>query len=499
MVKLSDPDVGQEAGIAAIALSARRSSQDPMTSLGRRLKKRLRMNDSRMMRVMAVAGATYLGRFGQGLVVLITLPMARQALSPELFGVWMMLSALLGFMAFTDLGIGNSVLNKVTQAQATNDPAGLRRTLASGYAVTSAIGVVCLLSWLVWSQVSLEPTALAGDITRAHRAEVMSALTVFAVVLAVNVPSSLIQRVQLGMQQGYWVGTTQFAAALISLAAVPLVLRNGGGVAALVASTLGVQACANVVNTLVWLRANDMLRLSDWTGSLDASTMRALLRTGGMFCLLQLAAAFTFQSDAIVITHALGPAAYGDFAVVQRVFLFVSMVMSAAMVGLWPAFGDALARGEIAWVRRVLLRSLGSTLVVMGSLCVLLTLSMDWVMKLWLGAPHPVALGLTALLASWALVESLGLIVASLLNGANMIRAQVLMALAMASAAFCGKWLLVRWIGVEGPVLATLIAYCCIAIPGQTLLVRSLFRRAGRLPASAPNLVRDEPKPNTPP
>jgi len=450
------------------------------------------------MRVIAVAGATYLGRFGQGIVVLITLPMARQALSPELFGIWMMLSALLAFMAFADLGIGNSVLNKVTHAQATNDHAGLRRTLASGYAVTSGIGVVCLLGWLVWSQVSPEPTALAGTITRAHHAEVMSALTVFAVVLAVNIPASLIQRVQLGMQQGYWIGTTQFAAALITLAAVPLVLRGGGGVAALVAATLGVQACANVVNTVVWMRANDMVRLSSWTGALDASTMLALLRTGGMFCLLQLAAAFTFQSDAIVITHALGPTAYGDFAVIQRLFLFVSMVMSAAMVGLWPAFGDALARGEIAWVRRVLLRSLVGTFVVMGTLCVLLTLSMDWVMKLWLGTPHTVPFGLTALLASWALVESLGLIVASLLNGANMIRAQVLLALVMASAAFGGKWLLVGWIGVEGPVLATLIAYCCIAIPGQALLVRSLFRRAGRLSASAPTLVHAEPKSKTP-
>jgi len=62
------------------------------------------------MRVIAVAGATYMGRFGQGIVVLITLPMARQALSPELFGIWMVLSALLAFMGFAGLGIGNSVL-----------------------------------------------------------------------------------------------------------------------------------------------------------------------------------------------------------------------------------------------------------------------------------------------------------------------------------------------------------------------------------------------------
>ena len=40
------------------------------------------------------------------------IPMTRAALPPELFGVWMMLSSLLGFFVFTDLGIGNAVLNK---------------------------------------------------------------------------------------------------------------------------------------------------------------------------------------------------------------------------------------------------------------------------------------------------------------------------------------------------------------------------------------------------
>jgi O-antigen/teichoic acid export membrane protein len=159
--------------------------------------------DSRFRIVVATAGASYLGRFGMGIVMLITLPIARHILDPELFGVWMMLSALLGFMAFADLGIGNGVLNKTTQAKASGNVLELRRILVSGYVCTSLVGVAVYLIWLLWMQLSATPTAVAGDIHEANRAEVLQAFHVFAAVLAINIPASLIQRVQLGMQQGY--------------------------------------------------------------------------------------------------------------------------------------------------------------------------------------------------------------------------------------------------------------------------------------------------------
>ena len=41
--------------------------------------------DRRLLRVVATAGASYIGRFGAGIVVLVTIPMARKTLDPELF------------------------------------------------------------------------------------------------------------------------------------------------------------------------------------------------------------------------------------------------------------------------------------------------------------------------------------------------------------------------------------------------------------------------------
>lgn len=439
------------------------------------LRAKLATMDARLLRVIATAGASYLGRFGMGIAVLVTLPMARRTLDPELFGVWMMFSALMGFMAFADLGIGNGVLNKTTQAKASGSAAELRRVLVSGYACTSLIGAAVYMLWLLFTQLSTTPTVVAGVIKDANRAEVLQALHVFAAVLAINIPASMIQRVQLGMQQGYWNGIAQFANAVLVLIAVPLTLRQGGGLPALVLATLGVQAAVNVANTVIWLSRSDLLG-GGWSGALHVGTMGGLLRTGSLFFILQMAAAFAFQSDSIVITQTLGQQAYGDFAVVQRLFLFISMILNAAMVGLWPAFGDAIARDNTGWAVRVLQRTMVAAALVALAGTALLSAVMPWLMANWLKVSWTPSWMLLAVLSAWTIVDAVSAPTAAYMNGANILRLQVIFAIVMAAAAFGIKWILTPSYGAAGSVLATLVAYSAVSIPGQIYIFMRIFR-----------------------
>lgn len=447
-----------------------------MKSLSIKLTETMHEMDARLLRVVVTAGASYFGRFGAGLAVLVTLPMARRALDPELFGVWMMLSALFGFMAFADLGVGNGVLNNITQARASRDDIQLRRTLLAGYACTGSVGVALALGWLAWAHCSSDPTVLAGAINPAHRGEVLAALSAFALVLAVNIPASLVQRVQLGMQEGYWNGIAQFIGAMATMVAVPLTLRHGGGVDMLVFATVGVQAAVNVANTVIWLGRRQLLGVRCWRGTLHAPTLVKLLSSGVLFFLLQASAAFAFQSDAIVISQTLGQAAYGNFAVVQKLFLFVSMLLTAAMVGLWPAFGDAIASGNMTWVRKVLRRGIlaagGAALLASSALA----LAMPWILSHWMHTLLQPVWTLLLALATLTVMDAMANVLGAFMNGANILRAQLFFAVTMASTAFGAKWLLTPLLGATGAVLSTILAYCLISVPGQIFIFRKAFR-----------------------
>lgn len=419
--------------------------------------------------------ANYSGRFGAGMSLLVTIPLARQGLGPELFGSWMMLSALMSFFAFMDFGLGNAVINRVAAARVLDDPKVLGRVLASGYFCTAILALFLLTAWAAWLYLASEPTTVAGKVAPVLQPVVLEALNLFVILLAINIPAGLIQKIQLGYQHGHWIGTAQLVSSLITICAIPTVLHYGGGLYMLVIASLGVLVMVNMASAGLWMFLERYHIKLDWSG-VNSSEVKNLFKTGSYFLAIQVASALAFQSDAIVITQLLGQAEYGDFAAVQKIFVFATMITSAALLGLWPAFGDALARGDHAWAVRALKHAIGLTLVIMGPICIFLALSTDYISRLWLGTNIAPPLLLTTLLACWAMIEALGMVIGTFLNGAGIIKAQAVVAIAMAALAFIGKWILVGKYGVTGGVLATIIAYCVIAVPAQLYIMRRHFK-----------------------
>jgi O-antigen/teichoic acid export membrane protein len=419
--------------------------------------------------------ASYLARLCAALTLLVTIPMARQYLDAERFGVWMMLSSLLAFFAFADLGLGNGTLNRVTQALAHRDKGLASRIMRAGYQCTGALALALGLAWLVYTGTAQNPLAFAGRISAEHRQEVLTAFHLFVLLTLLNLPGGLVQKFQLGAQDGHWVGLGQGAASLGTMIALPLALYLHLELGWLVLASIGMQSLVNGISTLWWLQFRGYLGpLSRAQSSL--ALIRSLFATGAMFFVLQLCAAFAFQSDAFVIAQLRGQAEYGDFAAVQKVFLSCATLTSAALLGLWPAFADALGRQDFAWARKVLWRAMASAALVMGALGIGLTLSMPELSRVWLHMPVPPSIGLTVLLATWMLVETLGNIVGALLNGAGLVRPQMLAAVVMASVAFAAKWLLVDHWGPVGAVLATLLAYVTISVPTAAYLLHRLLQ-----------------------
>jgi hypothetical protein len=99
-------------------------------------------------------------------------------------------------------------------------------------------------------------------------------------------------------------------------------------------------------------------------------------------------------------------------------------------------------------------------------------------LRLWVGnAVDPPFLLLLGL-GLWKVVDAGGTALHMLLNGAHVIRAQVVIGLTMASVAIALKIVLVGKFGAPGVVWGTLIAYSvCSIIPSLLIVQRILQRR----------------------
>lgn len=430
----------------------------------------------RTQAILRTAAASYASRLISVVVVLWTIPMARATMEPDRFGLWMMLGSLVAFLSFADLGVGNGVLSRLTQALQTGEPKEAGRVMVAGYVCSLLAALALVLAWCLWLATATDPLAFAGSVSEPLRREATLAFTVFVLLAASNIALQLCQRFQLAHQDGHWLGIAQLVSSAGTLATVVPALQAGASLSVLLLCTLGIQAAVFMGSSLWWISKRRL-----WGVFLRPSTTRwhvgGVFRRGGLFFVLQLCAGFAFQSDAFVISRLVGQAEYGDFAAIQRVFQSLSGVMAGALVGLWPAFGDALGKDDLPWVRRALAKALlitvGSTVLLAGAL----VLAMPWLSAHWLGMQHAPSLALPLAFAAWAAIESAGLVTANLLNGAGIVRAQLLIALAMAACSFAAKWWFVAQVGPWGAVAATIVAYVLISAPAQAWLLRELLFR----------------------
>jgi O-antigen/teichoic acid export membrane protein len=425
----------------------------------------------RHRRVALSALASALAKIISVSTALISVPLTLHYLGPERYGLWMTISSLVAILAFADLGIGNGILNVIAAAHGRDDRAAIKRYVSSGFYVLSAVAVGLLVLFAVAYRFVSWPALFNVKTTLAQQ-EVGPAVAVFFACFALAIPVAIVQRVQMGLQRGFLASLWQCVASVLGLVGVVIAIRHEAGLPWLVLAFMGAPLIASAVNSLLFFgRTEPALAPARAAVSKDAAWQ--LLRTGSLFLVLQVVAAVAYASDNFIIAHLLGVPAVADYAVPERMFSLITVVLAMVLAPLWPAYGEAIARGDAAWVRRTLRRSV-TTAVALSAICAFsLVLLGPWLIEAWVGKAVMPSVVLLMAFAVWKTVEAGGNALAVFLNGAHVVKAQVVMAILTAGVALPLKIVLVKSVGVAGAVTATVVAYLVFtALPIYFLLPR---------------------------
>jgi len=407
------------------------------------------------------AALTGLGSLaGKGLsflTLLISVPLTLHYLGVERFGMWMTISSVMTMLTFADLGIGNALLNMVSEANGRDDPELANRLISTAFFIVAGIaaGLTILFAlaypFVAWSRVFNVTSERAI-------AESGPALAVFAACFFVSLPLNLAPRVHLGYQDGVindiWSGIGN----VTGLIAILVVIYLRGGLPWLVLALSGGPLLATFMNGFLlfgfqrpWLRPK--------FESFSRECVRRLFGLGSMFLLLQIFMSLAFLSDNIIIAHVIGAVAVAQYAVPQRMFGFVSILIGLLLGPLWPAYGEAVARGDHQWVGLTLRRSLLYAVLVSGAAAAVFVIFGHAIVWLWVGRDINPSVMLLIGFGVWTLISSAGHAIAMFLNGAGVLRFQIMIALSMAVAAVFLKILLATHMGVTGVIWGTDVAY----------------------------------------
>jgi O-antigen/teichoic acid export membrane protein len=438
----------------------------------------------RVRRALLTAGSAALARIVSMAGPLITIPLVLHYLGHEQYGLWMTITAMVGMFTFADLGLGNGLMTAICRAEGRCDLQESRRCIASAFIALSAVAAVLCSLFLIsfpfipWSRL-LNTTS--PDLLRQSGAVVAICFMAFLA----SLPLGVVQRIQCGLQQGFQSNCWQCAGSVINVVVVLISVKAHAGLPVLVLGVAGVQPLVSLLNGWVFFgfqcpQLRPRLQDFHW------DTARRLLGTGLWFFLVSILMAVGISSDNIVIAQVLGLDSVAIYSVPARLAVYLGTVASMLYLPFWSANGEALARGDIDWVRRNTARIMKWNVLITGSAGIVFATVGPIGLHLWIGPKFSPGMFLFAGMAAWAFLTSVAGPLFMILNGANAIRVQVLMFGLFCPVAIALKIFLARRLGIAGVVWASVLPYALIVMPMVVWKAKQVLRRADQLAQKTP-------------
>lgn len=389
--------------------------------------------------------------------MLISVPLTLGYLGPERFGLWMAISAVISMLGFADFGLGNGILNAISHASGRNDKQAIHQSVSNGIIMLTVIGGLFLLMFLAAYQTIPWPSVFNVS-SAAAALESGPVVLVLFLCFVFTLPLGATQKIQLGLQQGYWANLWESAGSLLGLLGIVVAIQLQAGLQWIALSMAGVPVIFRAVNTFIFFGFQER-RLRPSFGHLKFEVVRRLIRTGLLFFVLQLAVVVGFQSDNIIIARILGVEAVAGYDVALKLSTLPAMFIGLLVVAQWPAYGEALTRGDSEWIRSTFIRTIRLSLLFAIPFAAVLVCWGDVLIRIWAGPEVVPSRTLLLGMAIWSILLVLGSVIAALLNGLHVVKFQMVNALLMATANIVLSIYLVTRIGVVGAIFGTILTY----------------------------------------
>lgn len=436
--------------------------------------------DERKRRIALTALASMLAKFISVSTALITVPLTLNYLGAERYGMWLILSSLSAMFTFADMGIGNGILNQVTIYNGRDDVDGIHDVVSSGFVILTLIpaGLLAIFAaayaHVGWYHLFNVHSALA-------RSESGPAMAAFVLSFALAMPLSIVQKVQIGLQMGFMSSLWQCLSSILGLICVLIAIAFKASIFWLVLGFMGGPLIMALCNS-VWFFGYHSRQIAPRLSRVGKLASSQICRIGGNFFLLQIVAAATYTTDAIILAQVVGASVVAQYSVPEKLFSIIAMVLLMLMSPLWPAYGEAVARGDHAWAKATLKKSLLFSLVFSAVGSTLLIVFAPFIFRIWVHGKLQPPLLLMIGLGIWKVIEGQGNALAMFFNGTNQLRFLFVISIFTAVTALILKIALAKLFGVSGTVWGTIIAFGIFMLIPSYLRARWYFRDARTVP-----------------
>jgi O-antigen/teichoic acid export membrane protein len=302
---------------------------------------------SALLRLAILSSA--LSKVGGLALQALAIPLVYRSLGQHRYELYLLLTAALATIVLAQMGAGPGLTQGLAKASATGRRDHEAALLNAAFRVTGMAAIVGGIGILVFIHL-ISPGYLFGAAFAGDRAEVLNVANVCVLMLMVQMVSGVVDSALAGYQEQVFSNVGMMIANVISIGLLFVVCEYAPSIVNVILVLYGVPTLSRLVNLVILYRRKPYLLQGVFHSTREFYPV--LLNVGLAFWTIQVGGLLEQHSGTYVLAHLSSTESTNLFAIVYK-----SLALAGAAVGivtqpLWPAFTDAIAHRDIAWIHR---------------------------------------------------------------------------------------------------------------------------------------------------
>lgn len=356
------------------------------------------------------------------LVSFLLVPIVMDFVSPSQYGIWLTISSMVSWLALLDVGLGNGMKNRLTEAIAHNDMKLAKEYVSTTYFLIGGIALFFLcLSFFVfplinWSSVYNQDSSM-NEVLKYTTLIVSSFFLIKLVV-------SLIGTILTSFLKPAYNQLLNTVSNVIVLITIWILSKLVDGNLIVLSTILSATSVVIYFIASIILFNGKYKQIAPSLSCFKKEQVGSILGLGINFFVINISTIVLFQTNNFVIIHNFTNEDVVVYNLAYKLFSVCSILFSLISQPFWTAYTDAWAKKDIIWIRKTVKKVfyLWLGIVLLG---VLILLASPIIYKVWVRDAVSVPFIMSLAILAYFISHTYGGVFNICINGIGKVRLQM--------------------------------------------------------------------------
>lgn len=388
------------------------------------------------------------------LIGFIIVPLTLNFLDPARYGIWITLSGIFNWFSLFDIGLGNGLRNKLTQAIAEKKIDRARIFISTTYASLLIIFILVYIIFIICNQYINWSSVL--NVSASMKDELKMITAIIFLFFCLRFVTQLISTIALAKQDPALSQLLEVSGRVLSLICIYLITFSKTGNLLTISVIFTAIPVFTTLLISIYLFNTRYKELRPSLKLVQFKELKNILNLGIKFFIIQISFIVFYQTNNLIITNVFGPKEVTNYTILFQYFSIATFIFATLLTPYWSAFTDAYAKNDIKWIKKTLFNLKLFWLGLISVVFLLLFFS-KYIINFWIGNSVTIDFYLCVTLCVYILINSLNGIYSHFLNGIGKVDLQLYLGVLFSIIYIPLGFYFAKHLGILGVLVPTII------------------------------------------